>query len=91
MKRLVLVTVATLLVFPALAVAGTSTMESAATAQPTIQAAVIVRAVDQAKGVPRGDKDSVEIIGTVAESYSITDPCSGTTVGSCGLPPRLRH
>jgi hypothetical protein len=81
MKRLVLVAVvAVLLAFPALSVSEELTVEGAAIAHAASQAAVIVRGVaDQAK-VPRGDKDSVEIIGTVADAYSITDPCSGNPV-----------
>jgi len=80
MKRFVVGIIAAFLVFPALAVSEESTIESVATAHSAIQAAVIVRAVDQAKGVPRGDKDAVEIIGTVVDAYSITDPCSGNPV-----------
>lgn len=44
------------------------------------QGAAIARALDQEKAVPRGDKDAVELIGTVTEGYSITDPCSGTPI-----------
>jgi hypothetical protein len=80
MNHLVLGTMAALLTFPALAATQESNAERATSASSSIQATVIVRGVDLVKAVPRSDKDTVELIGTVAEAYSITDPCSGNPV-----------
>jgi hypothetical protein len=80
MRSLALGAMAALLVFPALAAPQEFTADTATDARSTLQAAVIMRALNQVKAVPRGDKAAVEIIGTVADAYSITDKCSGSPV-----------